>query len=50
VAEGRLHLAHGPLEGVDLGEMQLEQEAVVGGDAPMQGSHEVSTRSLEMGP
>ncbi len=47
VAEARLHLAHGSLESVPLGEMQLEQEAVVGGDAPVQGGDEVRARRLE---
>ena len=47
VAEAGLHLAHSLLEGVHLGEMQLEQEAVVGGDAPVQGGDEVRPRSLE---
>src|SRR4029450_7545334 len=47
LAEARLYLAHGPLEGIDVSEMQLEQEAVVGGDAPVQGGDEVGAGSLE---
>jgi hypothetical protein len=38
---------HGPLKGVHLGEMELEQEAVVSGETPVQGGDEVGARSLE---
>ena len=46
VAEPLLHGVHGLLQGVHLGEMELEQEAVVSGKAAVQGGDEVSARAL----
>ena len=44
MAEPPLHVVHGLLQGVHLGEMQLEQEAVVSGEAPVQGGDEMADR------
>ena len=47
VAQPCLHRAHGPFKGFTLGEMQLQQEAVVGRDASVQGGDEVRPRGLD---
>ena len=47
VAEPHLHVVHGLLKGGHLGEMELEQEAVVSGEAPVQGGDEGGARRLE---
>jgi hypothetical protein len=49
-AQARLHLAHGPLQRIDLREVQLQHEPMVGGDGAVQRVDEGGAGGLETPP
>ena len=47
LANARLHIAHGPMKGVDLGQMQLEQKPMMLTDTPAKRLDELRAAGLE---